>query len=283
MTAPRKLKIGSLFVLCVLALCLWYPDAAGQQQEATFRETELQGIVRPAKQVSLNAPVAGVLAELLVTEGQDVAKGDLIARMDDGVQAAAVAVAELRATGTAELRRAELTLKEAEILVERYTEAFRQEAASEWEVRRTRLQRDQAQAQLDSLKEQQAMAKASLQIERERLARFKITAPFAGRVVRKGTEPGATVAQSDRVVLLMALDTLEAELHLPASLYGRFKVGDSLRLASSEPVNRPLTATVKTIDAVIDPASRTFRCVLTIPNPDLAMPAGFTVNLMWPQ
>jgi RND family efflux transporter MFP subunit len=265
-------------IVLALAAC-----AIAQSTDGPWRPSDLQGVVNPSKQVTLTAPLDGVLSDLLVEEGQDVAADEPIARMDDGLQKAAVELATLRAEGAAEIRKAKLALEEAEILVERYTEAFNQDAASEWEVRRTKLQRDQAQAQLDALGEEQAMAKSNLNLELERLKRFTINAPFAGRVVRKAVEPGATLARSDAVAILVALDPLEAQLHLPAELYGKLSVGDSLRLAASTPIDRELTAKVKTIDAIIDPASRTFRCVLTIENPGSKMPAGFTAVLIWPQ
>jgi multidrug efflux pump subunit AcrA (membrane-fusion protein) len=40
------------------------------------------------------------------------------------------------------------------------------------------------------------------------------------------------------------------------------------------PGARPLTARVTMVDKVIDPASNTFRVQLSLPNPDLSLPAG---------
>jgi len=40
------------------------------------------------------------------------------------------------------------------------------------------------------------------------------------------------------------------------------------------PNGQPHTATVVQVDKIVDPASNTFRVVLHLPNPDLALPAG---------
>ena len=257
--------------------------AIAQTTDSPWRPSDLQGIVHPSKQVTLTAPLDGVLSELLVVESQDVVADQPIARMDDGIQKAAVALAQLRADNSAQIRQATLALEEADILLQRFTEAFVQDAASDWEVRRTKLQRDQAKAQLDALGEEKAMAQANLQLEIERFNRFTIQAPFDGRIIRKAVEPGATLTRSDPVAILVDLDPLEAELHLPAELYGQLKVGAMLRLSAGTPIDRELTAKVKTVDPIIDPASRTFRCVFVVDNPQSQMPAGFTAVLIWPQ
>ncbi len=267
--------------------CLLVPACAAlahaQADAPSWRPDDLTGIARPSHQVTLTAPLDGVLDEILVSEGDDVTAGQTVARMDDGIQRAAVEVARLRAESTGEMRQAELSLAEAQILVDRYTQAYEKDAASDWEVRRAELQRDQAAARRDGLREQRQQARANLALELARLERHRINVPFDGRVVREAAEPGATLARGDSVLIIIALDPLEAELHLPAALYGQLQSGDKVTLEAGEPVNRDLTATVKITDPVIDPASRTFRCMFTIDNADKQMPAGFTVQLPWPQ
>jgi RND family efflux transporter MFP subunit len=279
----RNTLLLSIVSVAIMVSGPVFGQAGRQTGDAPLRERDLSGVVEPSRQVQLNAPVSGVLAEIVPEEGEDVAQGDVLARMDDAVQQAAVSAARLRAEQTAELRQAKLAVEESAIQLERYEEAFEQEAASDWEVRRSRLQLHQAQAQLEALREQRALAEASLSLERARLERLTLTAPFDGRVVRRAAEPGSTLSQSDPVIVLVDLDPLEAKLFLPATMYGRLSVGAEVALRGGTPVNRDLTATVKTIDPIIDPASGTFRCVLVIDNVEAAMPAGFPVTLQWPQ
>ena len=277
-----------IFLLLILSAALLVSSAVfGQSGRAgegvPLRQHDLSGIVEPSRQVQLNAPINGVLAEVIPEEGEDVSERDALARMDDAVQRAAVTAARLRAEQTAELRRAKLAVEESEIQLERFEEAYEKDAASDWEVRRSRLQLRQAQAQLEALGEQRALAEANLALEWARLDRLTLTAPFDGRVVRRPAEPGATLSQSDPVIVLVDLDPLEAKLFLPATMYGELEVGQRVALRGGTPIDRRLSGRVKTIDPIIDPASGTFRCVLVIDNADAAMPAGFTVTLPWPQ
>jgi len=267
---------------CLIVLLLT-AQAAAQSQDARWRSADFQGIVRPSKQVTLTAPLDGVLEKLLVSEGDDVKADQPVARMDDDVQRAAVAVARLRADGNAEMRQAKLQLAEARIQHERFMQAFDEDAASDWEVRRAKLRRDHAAAELDVIDERRELAKANLRLEQARLKRYSIHAPFVGRIVHEAVEPGATLAKGDAIVSLVALDPLEAEIHLPAELYGHLQPGMQVHLRAGAPVNEQLEGRVKTVTPLIDPASRTFRCVFVIDNPEQQMPGGFKVTLVWPQ
>ncbi|MHC4107327.1 MAG: hypothetical protein ACYSTY_04490, partial [Planctomycetota bacterium] len=75
----------------------------------------------------------------------------------------------------------------------------------------------------------------------------------------------------------------EAQLNLPIELFGSLKVGERYMLVADDPVNDELAWRLKTVNPIIDTASRTFRCVFSLDNPGAALPAGFTVRLNWPQ
>lgn len=240
----------------------------------------MTGVVLPEKQVMLHAPLPGVLVELAVEEGQAVQQGQLLARLNDDMQRARVEAAQLAAQSTSEVKRAQLAWEEAKILTENIENIHSKEAASEWEVRRMRLQRDQAEMQFHLAQEQHQVDQVTLKREQASLDLYSIKAPFAGRVTRVAVENGVSLTTETPILLLAQITSLKAQLYLPIELYGKLAVGQTYSLAAGEPVNRTLSATLKTIDPIIDPASRTFRCVFTIPNPDESLPAGFSVRLL---
>lgn len=231
----------------------------------------------PSKQVVLNAPLPSILKEFTVKEGDRVEKNQPLAFMDDGLQQVAVKSAKLQANSTTAIRNAELVLEDAQIQVERILEAQNSDAASEWEVRRTKLQAETAAAQLEQAREQQELARIQLQLEQERLKRYAVLAPFTGRVLRTDAEAGASLTQQDKLLTLVAMHPLEAKFHLPSTDYGRLTVGESYTLKTDETRNFTFKAKLKTIDPVIDPASQTFRVVFEIDNADESMPSGFAV------
>ncbi|MEX0655295.1 MAG: efflux RND transporter periplasmic adaptor subunit [Phycisphaeraceae bacterium] len=261
------------------------PAEAVDEEEAwgeLLRSERLRGAAMPSRQVKLGAPLSGVLAEIAVDEGETVEEGQVIAQMDESVQALAVEAAALRAELTGRLDEARLLLEEAEEDLERIATLRERDATSSWELRRARLERDKARAAVRQVEEQRDLSRAEHRLESERLERHRLRAPFGGIVVRLEAEPGASLNHGDEVALLVGLDPLEAELDLPVTLYGRLSQGRKYRLQASTPVNDELVGTLTYTEPLIDVGSATFRCVLRIENPERRWPAGFNVRLAWP-
>ncbi len=260
--------------------CLLVSTALAQEGPPPSVTGELfHGVVRPSKQVVLTAPVSGILSERLVDRGDRVEEGDVVARMDDALQALVVASAKLQAESDTELKAESLARDEAKITHDLAVEAFRKGGASEWEVRRAKLQLEQAEAAVFAAGEKRELAKVNYKLEEEKLARYRLKAPFKGVVDDVAAEEGATLGTTDKIVALIKLDPLEAELYLPESLYGKLRVGQSYTLESGQPGMSMLQARLKFISQNFDYASQTFRCVFEIANPDWKLPAGFMVRL----
>ncbi|MBL7947058.1 MAG: HlyD family efflux transporter periplasmic adaptor subunit [Flavobacteriales bacterium] len=68
----------------------------------------------------------------------------------------------------------------------------------------------------------------------ERLEKFTITAPFDGVVVNAAVEPGTIVTPGTRLGEFIAPGSLELETAIGAGELGLVKVGDTLRLTSTE-------------------------------------------------
>ncbi len=264
-------------VFAALPLAAQSPD--GGEDAPGF---EMQGLALPVKQVTLSAPMKGILAEMLVEEGDRVAVDQVLAKMDDRLQAVTTEGARLQAQSTTEIRKADLAAEEAQIMFENIQRIHATDAASEWEVRRMRLQRDHAQATAEQARENHDLAQVRLRLEEERLALYHVRAPFDATVIRTLADPGVSLETQDKLLALARLDVLEAQIFLPVDLYGRLERGATYTLGAGSPVHGELSAVLKTIDPIIDPASQTFRCVFVIDNPDQRLPAGFGVRLLWP-
>ena len=59
----------------------------------------------------------------------------------------------------------------------------------------------------------------------KRLDRYQIKAPFDGTVISVLAEAGGMLLETDKIVMLADLSTLEANLHLPVDMYGALEVG----------------------------------------------------------
>ncbi|MHC4949181.1 MAG: efflux RND transporter periplasmic adaptor subunit [Planctomycetota bacterium] len=226
------------FLLIVVGPGAARPPQAGRPP----LDQRLRGFVVPSRQVELMAAIEEVLREVLVAESDRVEADQLLARMDDRVQRAVVEAAEVRAASTAAIDTATLDVEDAELNFERVSEAFERGAATDLELRRARIDVGRAKASLDAARDSHALNQVNLRLERERLARYEIRAPFPGTIVDVTEEPGAMLTDVDSVVVLADLDTLEAQLNLPSELYGRLEVGREYTLLAQTPVDRELTA-----------------------------------------
>ena len=126
---------------------------------------QAEGLVRPIRQVKINAAVAGKLVDIAVTEGAVVQAGQTLGQIDDRVQAAAVAAAKVQAESTAEVDHAALQLAEAKVSLEEMTSAYEKKAANEWEVRRATLQVKLGEAAEKVAREKLDYARAQLAME----------------------------------------------------------------------------------------------------------------------
>ena len=240
-----------------------------------------QGVVRPHQEAELAVDVDGVVREILVAEGQGVAAGELLVKLNDAVAAASVRYAETVAENQAEERRAEARLRFAErslLRVEKLNKTGN--VVTEDEVEQSRSTRDQSQAEYDAAKAALAEAKALLQLEQARLKRYHVSAPFAGRVVRILVESGDGVAADEPLLHLAAFDKLEVEINVPLHYYEKLAADTSYRMLAGEPLSRDLSGRLKYVDPVFDYAAGAIRCVFEIDNAEQRLPAGFAVQLI---
>lgn len=245
---------------------------------AAPRLDEHRGLALPSRSVTLSAPVDGTLASILAVEGEAVNAGDLIAQMDDAVQAAVVETARVRMASDAGIKRAAAERKAASAELDRVRSSHERNAASSLELLRAEARFDTAAADHDLAQQSHAIDAWTLRLEQARLDEYSLRAPFDGVVILHEAEPGTSLQQSTPVVTLAKLDTLEAEIHLSVD-FGMPEVGRRYTLKAGSPVRRDVVATLTFVSPVIDPASRTFRCKFVIANDERSLPAGFDVSL----
>ncbi|MEX2214143.1 MAG: efflux RND transporter periplasmic adaptor subunit [Phycisphaeraceae bacterium] len=278
-------------VVIVLALAMGFVAAEPARSVAGGSQTtpgeKYRGLVIPSKQVVLTAPLDGILAKIHVDTGSAVKQGDAVAAMDAEIQQYIVDAAKLRADSTAAVTVARLTLEEAKLEVEKMEDIVKRGGGSDWELRQRKVVSKQREAELEAEKERTMLAAAELKLEEAKLRKHAILAPFDGTVIDVVVEEGASLARNDKAIVLAALDVLEARISLPnrrefyESMRGR--IGEKFRMMAGDPVNKEITGILKSVRPVIDPGSATFLCEFTIDNKVTKMPAGFAVDLVWPQ
>lgn len=215
----------------------------------------LECLVEPSLVANVGSPVDGVLEQVLVDRGDRVRKGDVVARLQSGVEAAAVKLSEARV----EFGRRRAERNEALFQKQLISAQERDELVTEVKLREEELKKDQ-----------------------EALRLRTIVSPLDGVVIERRLAPGEFIRTDKSVVLRLArIDPLHVEVVAPARLFGSVRVGMTGRVSMAPLVPGNHTARVTVVDKVIDAASGTLGVRLQLPNPDNRIPAGIKCSVVF--
>ena len=267
---PRTLVIAILpaIALSIAAIWLLLPRAPEVEvirlaEAPATRVLAINGKVRAALSIDVQAPVGGTLRALRFDVGDRVLAGTVLARIDDAPEAAAIAQA-----------RAAIAAQEA-TLAQARRELARYEALGEFAARREVEERSLAVA--EGARELQRRQAAAVEASEQRDRRI-ILAPFSGVILERPVDPGQVVGADTVIYRLADLDRPEVSAEVDELYAAEVKPG-ARAVVSLPGTPRPLPATVLHIAPLVDPATgaREVRLQL-LEVPDEA-PEGLTVTV----
>lgn len=208
---------------------------------------QFPGEVRAAQRAELAFRVSGPLVQLPIQEGQEVARGELLARIDPR-------------DFENERQWREADFVESRALFQRVQRALGSGAVSVAE-------RDQVRARYE-------VAAAELALAEKALADTELRAPFAGRVARRLVENFQNVQVGEPILILEDISRLEVRIQLPEQDLVRLPPNVSMLGSVVGKVNfeslpgRTFPATVKEFNTRADARTSTYRMVIGLPRPD---------------
>lgn len=225
------------------------------------------GSLRAANRAQVAAREEGAVLEVLVDEGDTVARGDILVRLDDrrlNAQIARAQAALTSARAVIEQREAEENRLGTDLSAKR--SLFEQEAISESEFLDAQTEAAVSASQGRSAREALTAAGAEIELLEVRREDLVIRAPFDARITARSVELGEWVRPGDALLTLISEGRIEAWLQVPERFAGRIakgsiqlKVGEgtiegqNLRVVpEADPVNRGITV----IADILDPANR---------------------------
>ena len=237
-------------------------------------------VIEPHVTVDLSTSVDGIVEQILVDRGDRVSKGDVLVRLESGVEQAAVDQARLRTQQMAETELAEGRLIFAKKKRDRTMQLFSDNAVSEFTRDEVDLEVETALLDLKRARENNERALLDLERAEEILKLRRIVSPIDGIVVERLVAEGEAIGEQQTVLLkLVQIDPLNVELIVPASEFGAFSLGDTLIVTPRQPGTGTYNAEIDIIDPVIDASSGTFGVRAQLPNPDYAIPAGLVCTV----
>ena len=216
------------------------------------RTVSLPAVIDAAATAELAFQVSGLVAAIAVREGESVAAGTEIARLDQR---------DLKT----ELTTAQANHHAAEVEFQRAERLIVENAIS-------RAVHEQRQTQLE-------VAQAALEAARNRLDDSVLRSPFAGVIAALHVEAHQNIAPQQVVVTVQSIGVAEAVVQVPAAL-----VANSRRIEPLETVvvldavpAKPVPATFHSIVTRADPVAQTFEVRVSFtPPPELRILPGMT-------
>jgi RND family efflux transporter MFP subunit len=202
--------------------------------------------MEPREVVQLGSPVGGVVAEMTVDRGDIVRRGQLLARLNDSAERAALDLANARAEfGQRRVTRNEDLYADDLISIHERDEM-------------------ETEARIAELEVQQANAMLELR---------SLISPVDGVVVARHVSEGEYVSDG-QVLTLAQVDPISVEVVVPVAQFGSISTGMVGTVRPEAPVGGSYEARVTVVDAVVDAASGTFGVRLELPNTDGRLPTG---------
>jgi RND family efflux transporter MFP subunit len=231
-------------------------------------------LIQPKMTLKLGTQVPGLIREMLVDRGAVVKKGDVIARLESGVETAAVLLAEARAANESSVRSGQAKVdyqkrKEERMKALRKNDTVAFSAADEAET----LARV-AENELDEARVNLQMAQTEVVRAREILSQRVVRSPIDGVVTARTLGPGEYAFDQGHLVTVAEIDPLYVEVYVPLKQFGRIRIGMQAEVYPEDPVGGVHKAVVTVVDQVFDAASGTIGVRLELPNPGYAIPAG---------
>ncbi|WP_298763193.1 efflux RND transporter periplasmic adaptor subunit [uncultured Polaribacter sp.] len=223
------------------------------KKEVFTHYLELQGNVQTKQNVLVYPEMPGTLERVFVKKGQKVAKGQILAKIDDGGMAQQVA-------------QLEATTALAQTTFERQKRLWSQKIGSE-------IQFLQAKTQYTAQKNTLAQLK-------KQLDKANIRAPFTGIVDDIIKEQGTVVAPGpgSEIFRVINLNNMYIETDVPENYIGSVTKGKDV--AVEFPVlGKKINTKIRQAGNFINATNRTFKIEIGIPNKDKSIKPNLTAKL----
>jgi RND family efflux transporter MFP subunit len=188
------------------------------------------GYVTARREATVSAQITGTLTEVLIEEGDHVKVGQVLARLEETSQRAALAQAEAQLhSAQALLVQFQAQLSQDQRDVKRAEDLVLRKLVSEQAVEQARTLVDTQAAQLEGQRRQIELAAANVRSARVQLEYCTIHAPFTGVVIAKAAQVGEIVSPFSAgggftrtgIGTLVDMDSLEIEVDVNEAYINR--------------------------------------------------------------
>ncbi len=226
-------------------------DVDTARREAVVDAVRATGRIEANQAIELRPDEQGRITELLFREGQMVAEGAPLVKVDDAMI-------------KAQLERAKADKDLSTQQLERVKRLREQNAASPAD-----LERAEASAKSNAA----GIAVLELQLER-----MTVRAPFSGAIGQRFVSKGDYVTTSTRLLTLQTVDPQRAVIEVPERYAVKLRAGQVVEFSVASQEGRTFRARVDFIDPVVQSENRTILVKASAPNPNRLLKPGMFIE-----
>lgn len=217
---------------------------------------ETVGTARAMASADLFPEVSGEVTAVLFKPGQRVTKGQTLLRFEDRSEAL-------------DVRRAEVAVRDAEQLLDRYARIDVPGAISD--------------SQVDVAKTALEAAQIDLELAQDRQLQRKVIAPFSGYVGLSDIDAGARVGPQTQITRLDDRSSLLVDFSVPEQVFGTLNPGDEISIRPFALNGQSVTASVGFVDSGVDPVTRSFIVRAVVDNKEDLLRPGMSFRIEFSQ
>jgi len=287
---------GRWIALAVLALCLLLGAAvayfllraqrlevesvaavAPSAEQGPASVLQATGYVTARREATVSAQITGTLTAVLIEEGESVKTGQVLARLDDTAQRAALAQTQAQLRAATALRvQYQAQLEQARRDLARDRALADADAVSQQAAEQAQTQVDTLTAQVDAQAKQQELAQAGIEGAQVQLGYTVIRAPFPGVIVAKAAQPGEIISPISAgggftrtgVGTIVDMDSLEIEVDVNEAYINRVLPGQRTQALLDAYPNWTIPAHVIAIIPTADRSKATVKVRIGIDQKD---------------
>ncbi len=213
---------------------------------------ELQGNVKTKQNLVIFPEYSGILTRVYVKEGQPVAKGQILAKIDDGGLSQQLAQLQVQANL-------------AKTTFERQERLWNQKIGSEIQYLQAKSNYEAQQKAVDQLRQQ--------------VAKTVVRAPFSGTIDDVITEQGSVVAPGQsQLFRIVNLNNMYIETDVPESHLKNVTPGKEVKVEFPI-LGKTVDSKIRQAGNFINPANRTFKIEVPVPSKDKNIKPNLTAKL----
>lgn len=216
------------------------------------RFVAIQGNVETSENILIYPEYQGVLSKVFVKQGQQVSKGQVLAKIDDGGL-------------SSQLAQLQTQYELAKTTYERQQRLWDQQIGSEIQLLQAKTNMEASESAVNQLQSQ--------------LGKTTVRAPFSGVIDEIITEQGSVVGPGGMALMrLVNLSDMRVKAAVPENYLQSVAKGDPVKI-NFPAIQETVDGKVSVVGSFINPTNRTFQVEVEIPNTQQKIKPNLMANL----